>query len=158
MEGPPSPDMRIGGARQRRASASKRREAVDRVDRNKTDSIEWAKQRRAKAAAAEAKREERRRAQAAAIKAQEEYEEQLEQYFMDLFRIADTNGDGVLQKLELQTLLEASGMMVDASDMAKLMPMIDVNGDGVIQYAEFLPLITAIVVSVTAFSCRFFLV
>lgn len=80
MDGPPSPDMRIGGAQQRRASAAKRQEAVDRIDRNKTDAIEWAKQRRAKAAAAEAKREERRRAEAAAIKAQEEYEDQLEQY------------------------------------------------------------------------------
>ena len=80
MDGPPSPDMRIGGAQQRRASAAQRREAVNRIDRNRTDAIEWAKQRRAKAAAAEAKREERKRAQAAAIKAQEEYEEQLEQY------------------------------------------------------------------------------
>ena len=77
MDGPPSPDMRIGGAQQRRASAAQRREAVNRIDRNRTDAIEWAKQRRAKAAAAEARREERKRAQAAAIKAQEEYEEQL---------------------------------------------------------------------------------
>ena len=81
MDGAPaSPDMRIDGARQRRAGEGKRRETVDRIDRNRTDAIEWAKQRRAKAAVAEAKREERKRAQAAAIKAQEEYEEQLEQY------------------------------------------------------------------------------
>ena len=63
-----------GDARERRAKPA------DRVQRNKTDSIAWAKKRREQAEAAERKRAERKRAEEAAKKAHEEYEEQLEQY------------------------------------------------------------------------------
>ena len=77
--------MKISGAQQRRASAKgqppqQQRERGNAVDRNKTDSIAWAKERRAKAVAAEEKRAERKRVEAAAIAAQEKYEAELEDY------------------------------------------------------------------------------
>ena len=52
----------------------------DFLQENKGDAIAWAKQRRAKAQAAAQKRAERKQKEEAALKAQQEYESQIEQY------------------------------------------------------------------------------
>jgi len=65
-------------------------------------------------------------------------ESMLQKYFRDLFAVADTNGDGVLQPSEFKRLLEMSGFNFSPQTVAKLMNAADVNHDGVIDYKEFL--------------------
>jgi len=68
----------------------------------------------------------------------------LNRYFSELFRIADTNGDGVLQPSELEDLLNSCGMELSPKRIAEAIRRADTNGDGAIQYEEFLPMMVAI--------------
>merc|ERR1711959_841139 len=63
----------------------------------------------------------------------------LQKYFKQLFQVADTNGDGVLQPAEFKRLLELSGFNFPPATVRKLLNAADVNRDGVIEYDEFVP-------------------
>jgi len=67
--------------------------------------------------------------------------DQMDRYLEGLFKIADTNGDGVLQPSELATLLQLTGFNLSASTILDIVQAADVDGDGVIQYAEFVPVV-----------------
>merc|ERR1711966_250043 len=60
-------------------------------------------------------------------------------YLQKLFKIADTNGDGVLSPVEFADLLSRSGFNFPAHLIVALVKAADVNEDGVIEYEEFVP-------------------
>jgi calmodulin len=62
-----------------------------------------------------------------------------EEYFRQLFAIADTNQNGVLEKNEVATLLQLTGFKFDKATVTELVEMADLNGDGTIDYDEFVP-------------------
>ena len=61
----------------------------------------------------------------------------MEEYLRKLFHIGDTNGDGLLQPVELANLLKLSGFQLDAEQIIAMVLAADLNGDGVIEYEEF---------------------
>ena len=63
---------------------------------------------------------------------------------MRLFKIADTNGDGVLQPAEMEALLRKSGFGFDSATIQEMVRLADANGDGVIEYNEFVPAMMAV--------------
>jgi Ca2+-binding EF-hand superfamily protein len=69
---------------------------------------------------------------------------ELRSYFQRLFKIGDTNGDGVLQPEEFANLLRQSGFNFDPAQIQEISRAADVNGDGLIQYEEFVPALMAI--------------
>ena len=69
---------------------------------------------------------------------------ELEDYLKELFAIADTNGDGVLQPEEAQKLLSLSGLGISQEKIDQMIRNADLNGDGVIDYNEFVPLARAL--------------
>merc|ERR1712086_732031 len=69
---------------------------------------------------------------------------ELRSYFMRLFKIADTNGDGVLQPAEMEALLRKSGFGFDSATIQEMVRLADANGDGVIEYNEFVPAMMAV--------------
>merc|ERR1711937_600526 len=60
-------------------------------------------------------------------------------YLHKLFKIADTNDDGVLTPTEFAELLSRSGFNFPAHVIVSLVKAADVNEDGVIEYEEFVP-------------------
>merc|ERR1711959_655092 len=60
-------------------------------------------------------------------------------YLQKLFKIADTNDDGVLTPIEFADLLSRSGFNFPAHGIVSLGKAADVNEDGVIEYEEFVP-------------------
>jgi len=68
----------------------------------------------------------------------------LERYFQKLFKIADLNGDGVLQPDELSNMLSGSGFKLTPSQVQQVVEAADVNNDGVIDYEEFVPIAVAV--------------
>jgi len=60
-------------------------------------------------------------------------------YLQKLFKVADTNDDGVLQPVEFADLLSRSGFNFPAHVIVSLVKAADVNEDGVIEYEEFVP-------------------
>merc|ERR1719502_888249 len=60
-------------------------------------------------------------------------------YLQKLFKIADTNDDGVLTPTEFAELLSRSGFNFPAHVIVSLVKAADVNEDGVIEYEEFVP-------------------
>eukprot|EP00656_Telonema_subtile_P022890 TRINITY_DN2415_c0_g1_i1.p1 TRINITY_DN2415_c0_g1~~TRINITY_DN2415_c0_g1_i1.p1 ORF type:complete len:632 (+),score=181.52 TRINITY_DN2415_c0_g1_i1:137-2032(+) len=75
--------------------------------------------------------------------------EQLEGYLRDLFSVADTNGDGVLQPKELTKLLSLCGFELSSSQILDIVQAADLNGDGVIDHAELVPVARAILHSLS---------
>ena len=65
---------------------------------------------------------------------------ELERYLRDLFSIADTNDDRVLQPHELTKMLQLCGFELSAIEIAEFVRVADVNGDGLITYNELLPM------------------
>jgi len=63
----------------------------------------------------------------------------LEKYLRRLFTIADQNGDGVLEPVELVRLLDMCGLDISHDEILALFESADTNKDGVILYEEFLP-------------------
>ena len=68
----------------------------------------------------------------------------MQRYLERLFKLGDTNGDGVLDKDEMKRLLHASGFQFSDLTISSLMQVADANEDGVVQYEEFLPLMTGL--------------
>jgi Ca2+-binding EF-hand superfamily protein len=60
-------------------------------------------------------------------------------YLQQLFKIADSNDDGVLSPVEFAELLSRSGFNFPAHVIVSLVKAADVNEDGVIEYEEFVP-------------------
>jgi len=67
----------------------------------------------------------------------------LEVYIRKLFRVADVNGDGVLEESEMRRLLSKSGFGFDEVAISTAISGADANGDGVISYDEFVPMMSA---------------
>jgi len=85
----------------------------------------------------------------AAVKDPADYAaEELEEYLKQLFRVADTNGDGVLQPHEMTRLLKMSGFGFTDEVIAQVIALTDANHDGVIQYEEFVPAMIAVMLCV----------
>jgi len=61
---------------------------------------------------------------------------ELEAYLTQLFKIADANGDGVLQPTEYVQLMRLSGLKFSDEMVLKGLTEADTNQDGVIDYAE----------------------
>lgn len=61
---------------------------------------------------------------------------QLGTYLTELFKIADTNGDGVLQATEYVSLMRLSGLKFSDELVLKGLIEADTNQDGVIDYEE----------------------
>ena len=53
------------------------------------------------------------------------------------FAVMDTNGDGVVNKDELKSLLKGLGEDVNDEVVDEMIKMADENGDGKIQFQEF---------------------
>ena len=53
------------------------------------------------------------------------------------FAVMDTNGDGVVTKDELKSLLKGLGEDVNDDVVDEMIKMADENGDGKIQFQEF---------------------
>jgi len=70
--------------------------------------------------------------------------EHIVEYCQQLFSIADTNGDGVLQPSEFRILLQNCGFDFDDDTVSDMIEAADTNHDGVIQYEEFLPAMLSI--------------
>jgi Ca2+-binding EF-hand superfamily protein len=68
----------------------------------------------------------------------------LERYLQKLFKVADANGDGVLQPAEFANLLRRSGFGFSEGQIATLIDAADINKDGVIEYSEFVPAMSAL--------------
>merc|ERR1712238_190890 len=58
--------------------------------------------------------------------------EDLKSYLERLFKIGDTNSDGVLSPSEFESVLRKSGFNFDNMTIRRMMNAADVNGDGVI--------------------------
>merc|ERR1712166_123136 len=64
-------------------------------------------------------------------------ESEMNGYLRQLFSIADTNGDGVLQPVEYLKLMQLSGLQFPADLVLQGFVEADLNGDGVIDLDEF---------------------
>ena len=62
---------------------------------------------------------------------------ELDNYMRRLFKIGDRDGNGSLDKIELQDLLKKSGFNLSFDTIGKMMKTADTNGDGLIQFDEF---------------------
>jgi len=60
-------------------------------------------------------------------------------YLQKLFKVADSNDDGVLSPIEFAELLSRSGFNFPDHVILSLVKAADVNEDGVIEYEEFVP-------------------
>merc|ERR1719253_2526374 len=60
-------------------------------------------------------------------------------YLQKLFKIADSNDDGVLSPIEFAELLSRSGFNFPDHMIIQMIKAADVNEDGVIEYEEFVP-------------------
>merc|ERR1711865_962227 len=60
-------------------------------------------------------------------------------YLQKLFKVADSNDDGVLSPVEFAELLSRSGFNFPDHMILSLVKAADVNEDGVIEYEEFVP-------------------
>merc|ERR1712166_1004962 len=60
-------------------------------------------------------------------------------YLQKLFKVADSNDDGVLSPIEFAELLSRSGFNFPEHVILSLVKAADVNEDGVIEYEEFVP-------------------
>lgn len=64
-------------------------------------------------------------------------DKQLERYMKKLFKIADKDGNGTLDRKELTDMLGWSGFGFVVTSMEDVMAKGDKNGDGVIEFSEF---------------------
>ena len=61
----------------------------------------------------------------------------------EIFKAVDDNGDGFIDKMELQGLMQENHMALTSQQIAQLLQMADTNGDGLIDLSEFMQLISA---------------
>jgi len=71
-------------------------------------------------------------------------------YLAELFKVADSNGDGVLQPSEFRRLLRLSGFNFSEELIDEVLNIADTNHDGVIEYDEFIPAMVGIIKAIAA--------
>ena len=59
-----------------------------------------------------------------------------------IFKAVDENGDGFIDQVELQTLMQENDMALTSNQITELIQMADTNGDGQIDLSEFMQLIS----------------
>jgi len=65
---------------------------------------------------------------------------QLEDAMKEMFRNADTDGSGALDRKEFESCLKSSDLNLTKKQIRALLDEVDNNFDGVIQYSEFIPI------------------
>ena len=65
---------------------------------------------------------------------------QLEEAMKEMFRNADTDGSGALDRKEFESCLKGSDLNLTKKQIRALLDEVDNNFDGVIQYSEFIPI------------------
>jgi Ca2+-binding EF-hand superfamily protein len=75
--------------------------------------------------------------------------EEQEKMYRNLFRQADTNGNGTLDQREFRQLLQAVNLNLSRSAIRRIMEQADVNNDGSIEYREFVPVMMDIIATHT---------
>merc|ERR1711990_1272604 len=58
-------------------------------------------------------------------------------YLEHLFRVGDSNGDGLLSTAELGKLLQMSGFSFDEAKVSEVLDAADTSGDGLLDPGEF---------------------
>lgn len=61
----------------------------------------------------------------------------------EIFKAVDENGDGFIDKAELQGLMQENEMALTCEQIRQLIQLADINGDGLIDLSEFIQLIAA---------------
>ena len=69
--------------------------------------------------------------------------EELEAYMSRLFKLGDTNENGIMEKEELVALLNLSHFPFDLGNVEELLDKYDINRNGVIEKSEFMTMIGA---------------
>ena len=75
---------------------------------------------------------------------------EIEEFVLELFKGADGDGNGYLDRREFKTVMSSAELDLSAKDIRQIMAQCDENGDGVIEYREFLPLMTEILLALQA--------
>ena len=75
---------------------------------------------------------------------------EIEEFVLELFKGADTDGNGYLDRREFKTVMSSAELDLSPRDIRQIMAQCDENGDGVIEYREFLPLMTEILLALQA--------
>ena len=73
----------------------------------------------------------------------------LNRYLVELFALADTNGNGVLEKDEFVQIFSQSGFNFSEATINMMFMMADLDGDGVIEQDEFVPYVAAVIADST---------
>jgi len=77
-------------------------------------------------------------------------EEELHDFILDLFLVADDDKNGYLDRKEFKTVLQSAEMGLTSKDIRSILEETDENADGVIEYREFLPLMVDLVAAMRA--------
>merc|ERR1719420_371730 len=77
-------------------------------------------------------------------------QEELEGTLMEMFKQADKDGNGVLDRKEFRDCMRAADLGLRRKDINAISAQTDVNGDGMIEYAEFLPTAFEVLVEMVA--------
>ena len=77
-------------------------------------------------------------------------QEELEGTLMEMFKQADKDGNGVLDRKEFRDCMRAADLGLRRKDINAIAAQTDVNGDGMIEYAEFLPTAFEVLVEMVA--------
>ena len=75
---------------------------------------------------------------------------EIEEFVLELFKGADADGNGYLDRREFKAVMSSAELDLSAKDIRQIMAQCDENGDGVIEYREFLPLMTEILLALQA--------
>ena len=75
---------------------------------------------------------------------------EIEEFVLELFKGADNDGNGYLDRREFKTVMSSAELDLSPRDIRQIMAQCDENGDGVIEYREFLPLMTEILLALQA--------
>jgi len=75
---------------------------------------------------------------------------EIEEFVLELFKGADADGNGYLDRREFKTVMSSAELDLSAKDIRQIVAQCDENGDGVIEYREFLPLMTKILLALQA--------
>ena len=77
-------------------------------------------------------------------------EEELHDFILDLFLVADDDKNGYLDRKEFKTVLQSAEMGLTSKDIRSILEETDENADGVIEYREFLPMMVDLVAAMRA--------
>ncbi|CAN0505461.1 unnamed protein product [Ectocarpus sp. 12 AP-2014] len=79
---------------------------------------------------------------------------ELETSIQEIFRGADGDGSGALDRAEFIRCLKESGLGFTRRELNLVLTLIDENGDGVIDYQEFLPVCFSMIVEILSDKVR----